>query len=96
MAPVSGHTPYSHHKSFFEEEPLVSKLMDTNKKIEEAVVSGYKAIENGVVSGYKAIEDGVVGGYKKMEGKIVGAFLTPDKPPQDEAAANDNQEGEIQ
>jgi len=53
-----------------------------NKKIEKAVVSGYKAIENGVVGGYKKIEDGVVGGYKKIENKFVEAFLTPD----DEAA----------
>jgi len=52
----------------------VNKFMETNKKIENAVVSGYKAIENGVVSGYKAIEEGVVGGYQKMEDKIVGAF----------------------
>ena len=31
----------------------MSKLKDTNKKIEEGVVSGYKKIENDVVSGYK-------------------------------------------
>ena len=30
-----------------------SKLVEANKKIENAVVGGYKKIENGVVSGYK-------------------------------------------
>jgi len=56
----------------------MNKFMKANKKIEKAVVSGYKAIEDGVVSGYKAIEDGVVGGYKKIENKFVETFLTPD------------------
>jgi hypothetical protein len=48
----------------------MGKLMETQRKIEKGVVSGYKAIENGVVSGYKAVEDGVVSGYKKMEKKL--------------------------
>ena len=56
----------------------MNKFMKAQKKIEEAVVSGYKAIENGVVSGYKKMEDGIVGGYKKIEDKFTNAFLTPD------------------
>lgn len=56
----------------------MSKFMDTQKKIEEGVVSGYKKIEDGVVSGYKKIEDGVVSGYKKIEDKFVETFLTED------------------
>ena len=43
-----------------------SKLVEANKKIENAVVDGYKKIEDGVVSGYKKIEDGVVGGFEKI------------------------------
>ena len=56
----------------------MNKLKNANRKIEKAVVSGYKAIENGVVSGYKAIENGVVKGYKKIEDKFVDTFLTDD------------------
>ncbi|MGN0665502.1 MAG: hypothetical protein ACI4KF_03140 [Huintestinicola sp.] len=55
-----------------------SKLVQANKKIENAVVGGYKKIENGVVSGYKKIEDGVVGGFEKITDKFVDSFLTKD------------------
>lgn len=51
-----------------------SNLNQTNEKIKEAVVGGYKKIEEGVVGGYKKIEDGVVGGYKKIEGSVVDGF----------------------
>ncbi|MCL2834580.1 MAG: hypothetical protein FWD78_15530 [Treponema sp.] len=61
----------------------MNKLIEANKKIENAVVTGYKAIENGVVTGYKAIEDGVVNGYKKIENKFVGAFLTSGTEPKE-------------
>lgn len=44
----------------------MSKLADTNKKIEDAVVKGYKGIENAVVGGYKKIEEGVVDGFNKV------------------------------
>lgn len=57
----------------------MNKIMQTQKKIEKAVVGGYNAIENGVVSGYKKIEDTVVVGYKKIEDGFVNAFLTPDE-----------------
>ncbi len=42
----------------------MNKLMEANKKMEKAVVSGYKAIEDGVVGTYQKVEDGVVGGYE--------------------------------
>lgn len=58
----------------------MSKFAETNEKIAEGVVKGYKKIENGVVDGYKKIEDGVVGGYKKIEnGAVVGFGKVTDK-----------------
>jgi hypothetical protein len=56
----------------------MNRLVEANKKIEDAVVTGYKSIETAVVSGYKAFEDRVVGSYKKIENKFVDAFLTDD------------------
>lgn len=53
-----------------------SKIVKTNEKIAEAVVSGYKKIENGVVCGYKKIEQGVVEGYTKIEDKFVDTYLS--------------------
>lgn len=44
-----------------------SKLVEANKRI-----------ENAVVGGYQKIEDTVVGGYKKIEDKFVDQFLTKD------------------
>lgn len=38
-----------------------SKLVQANKKIEEAVVGGYRKIEQTVVGGYQSIENTVVG-----------------------------------
>lgn len=55
-----------------------SKLIEANKKIEEAVVGSYKKIENGVVGSYKKIEDTVVGAYRAIEDKFVDSFLTKD------------------
>ena len=52
----------------------MGRLIEANRKIEQAVVTGYKAIENGVVSGYKGIEDSVVRGYKKIEKVFADAF----------------------
>lgn len=55
-----------------------SKLVQANKKIEEAVVGGYRKIEQTVVGGYQSIENTVVGIalglvtwliWRKMEGK---------------------------
>ena len=49
----------------------MSKLVETNGKIAEAVVGGYKKIETGVVEGYKKIETGAVEGFNKVCDKCV-------------------------
>jgi hypothetical protein len=69
----------------------MNKFMKANKKIEKAVVSGYKTIEDGVVGTYQKVEDGVVGSYKKIEDKFVEAFLTPGDADQkkDDAGTSD-------
>jgi hypothetical protein len=46
---------------------FMNKLLKANKKIEKAVVTGYKVIEKAVVTG-----------YKKIEFKFVKTFLTPE------------------
>ena len=53
----------------------MSKIVEVNEKIAEAVVEGYKKIETGVVEGYKKIEDGVVGGFNKMADGFVEKHL---------------------
>ena len=47
----------------------MSKIANTNKKIEETVVSGYKKVEDTVVGGYKKIEDKFVDTFLKKEGE---------------------------
>lgn len=49
----------------------MSKFTETNEKIAEAVVGGYKKIEDGVVEGYKKIEKGAVDGFNKVNDKII-------------------------
>ena len=49
----------------------MSKIADTNEKIKDGVVGGYKKIEKGVVDGYKKIEKGVVEGFGKVSDKAV-------------------------
>lgn len=49
----------------------MSKFAETNEKIAEAVVEGYKKIEDGVVNGYKKIENSVVDGFEKVTDKCV-------------------------
>ena len=49
----------------------MSKFVETNEKIAEAVVEGYKKIENGVVEGYQKIEQGDVDGFNKVTDKCV-------------------------
>ena len=61
----------------------MSKLVDTNKKIEDVVVSGYKKVE-----------DTVVGGYKKVEDKFVDTFLKKDGETIDEAKVRVKKEQE--
>lgn len=52
----------------------MSKIRNTNKKIEKTVVSNYKKIENSVV-----------GSYKKIEDKFVDIFLRNDAETIEEA-----------
>lgn len=49
----------------------MSKLVEANEKIAEAVIGGYKKIEDGVVEGYKKMETGVVEGFNKVTDKCV-------------------------
>ena len=49
----------------------MSKLVDSNKKIEDAVVGGYKKIEDTVVSGYKKIENKFVNTFLKQDGETI-------------------------
>jgi len=59
----------------------MSKIVDANKKIEDAVVTGYKKVE-----------DSVVGGYKKIEDKFVDTFLKKDGETTEEAKARVKEE----
>lgn len=49
----------------------MSKFVEANEKIAEAVVEGYRKIEDGVVGGYKKIEKGAVDGFAKVTDKCV-------------------------
>lgn len=49
----------------------MSKLVDTNKKIEVSVVDGYKKVEETVVDGYKKIEDKFVDTFLKKDGETI-------------------------
>ena len=50
---------------------MMSKLVDANKKIENAVVGGYKKVEESVVGGYKKIEDKFVDTFLKKDGETI-------------------------
>lgn len=54
----------------------MSKFVEVNEKIAEAVVEGYKKIEDGVVGGYKKIEKGAVDGFNKVNDKIIEKVFT--------------------
>ena len=56
----------------------MSKLKETNEKIAEKVVEGYKKMETGVVDGYKKIETGVVDGFHKVSDKCIEVLFTKD------------------
>ena len=49
----------------------MAKLVDANKKIEKAVIGGYKAVENTVVGGYKKVEDKFVDTFLKRDGETI-------------------------
>lgn len=48
-----------------------SKLIAANKKIEEAVVGGYKTVENGAVIGFNKIADAFVDQYLTKDDESV-------------------------
>lgn len=56
----------------------MSKFVETNEKIAEGVVKGYKKIEERVVEGYKKIENGVVEGFGKVTDKCVEKLFAKD------------------
>ena len=49
----------------------MSKIVDTTKKIEDAVVGGYKKVEETVVGGYKKVEDKFVDTFLKKDGETI-------------------------
>lgn len=63
----------------------MSKFVETNEKIAEAVVDGYKKIEDGVVGGYKKIEKGAVDGFTKVTDKCVEKLFTKEGETVEEA-----------
>ena len=63
----------------------MSKLVEANEKIAEAVVEGYKKIEDGVVEGYKKIEKGAVDGFNKVADKCVEKLFAKDGETVEEA-----------
>ena len=65
----------------------MSKIVEVNEKIAEAVVDGYKKIENGVVDSYKKIEDGVVDGFNKVADGFVEKYLLKEGETIEEARA---------
>ncbi len=64
-----------------------SKLAEANRKIEEAVTSGFGKIEDAVTDGYKKIEDSVVSGYTKIEDAFAERYLIKDGETLEEAKA---------
>ena len=63
----------------------MSKIAETNEKIADMVVEGYKKIETGVVEGYKKIESGVVEGFGKVSDKCVEILFAKDGESVDDA-----------
>ena len=49
----------------------MSKIVNANKKIEQAVVGSYKKIENSVVGNYKKIEDKFVDTFLKKDNETI-------------------------
>ncbi len=49
----------------------MSKIVDANKKIEDAALNGYKKIEGTVVGGYKKVEDKFVDTFLKKDGETI-------------------------
>ena len=47
----------------------MAKIVEVNKKIENAVIDNYKKVENSVVGGYKKVEDKFVDTFLKKDGE---------------------------
>ena len=62
----------------------MSKIVDVNKKIEQAVVDGYKKVEESVVGGYKKIEDKFVDTFLKKDGETIEEAKARIKEEQDQ------------
>lgn len=65
----------------------MSKFVETNEKIAEGVVKGYKKIEAGVVEGYKKIETSVVEGFEKLTDKCVEVLFAKEGESVEDAKA---------
>lgn len=65
----------------------MSKFVETNEKIAEGVVKGYKKIETGVVEGYKRIETSVVEGFEKLTDKCVEVLFAKEGESVEDAKA---------
>lgn len=65
----------------------MSKLADTNDKIAQKVVAGYKKMEDGVVTGYRKMENGVVEGFGKVTDKCVEVLFAKKGETVEEAKA---------
>ena len=65
----------------------MSKLVEANEKIADAVVEGYKKIENGVVNGYKTVENAFVSGFGKVTDKCVDVLFAKEGETVEEAKA---------
>ena len=63
----------------------MSKFVETNEKIAQNVVAGYKKIEDGVVDGYKKMENGVVEGFTKVSDKFIEHLFTKEGETVEEA-----------
>ncbi|MGN1165255.1 MAG: hypothetical protein ACI4S2_02355 [Lachnospiraceae bacterium] len=72
----------------------MSKLVEANEKIAEAVVGGYKKIENGVVAGYQKIEKGAVDGFNKVTDKCVEKLFAKEGETVEEAKKRLSRENE--
>ena len=70
--------------SFADGGETMSKLVDANKKIENAVVGGYKKVEESVVGGYKKIEDKFVDTFLKKDGETIEEAKTRVKEEQEQ------------
>lgn len=73
--------------AFLEKDPTGEHLPTLKVgKVGQTVIDAYQKIENAVVGTYQKIEDTVVGEYKRVESGFVNAFLSEDKPGQEEPA----------